>query len=302
MSIATQISRLTSIRNSIKSKLISLGLLQESNGGQTPSTKSGTSQSGNVVIGDDLEACKQAINSINETTPYLLSSTGAKNVAGYKYAQVDTTVFEPIGSSGSINPNAQNAYIGASGGISASAPSGSAPVSLGQISPSGNYQGMSAVNLLYDSNVIKAENIRNGVSIFNITGNYVGSLGVADLRSTGGSSSTSRHVLTIDLDEVVPNFSRSNILSMSGYNLSMSDNASSNFNDKIASFYLIGDSSQFAKAIISQSNGTWLSPTDLSLTITSYEYHPGRTRVAISITSEENKFKGVYMIAMVYTK
>lgn len=174
MSIATQISRLTSIRNSIKAKLVSLGLLQESNGGETPSTKSGTSQSGNVVVGDDLEACKQAINSINETTPYLLSSTGAKNVAGYKYAQVDTTVFEPIGSSGSINPNAQNAYIGASGGISASAPSGSAPVSLGQISPSGNYQGMSAVNLLYDSNVIKAENIRSGVSIFNITGNYQG--------------------------------------------------------------------------------------------------------------------------------
>lgn len=301
MSIATQISRLTSIRNSIKSKLVSLGLLQESNGGDTPSTKSGTPQSGNVVVGDDLEACKQAINSINETTPYLLSSTGAKNVAGYKYAQVDTTVFEPIGSSGSINPNAQNAYIGASGGISTSAPSGSVPVSLGQISPSGNYQGMSAVNLLYDSNVIKAENIRNGVSIFNITGNYVGSLGVADLRSTGGSPSVSRSQLTIDLDEVVPNLSRSNILSMSGYNLSMSDNASSNFNDKIASFYLIGNSSQFATAIISQSDGT-LSPIDLSLTITSKEYITGRTRVTISITSGENKFKGVYMIAMVYAK
>ena len=190
MSIATQISRLTSIRNSIKAKLVSLGLLQESNGGETPSTKSGTSQSGNVVVGDDLEACKQAINSINETTPYLLSSTGAKNVAGYKYAQVDTTVFEPIGSSGSINPNAQNAYIGASGGISASAPSGSAPVSLGQISPSGNYQGMSAVNLLYDSNVIKAENIRSGVSMFGIQGNLsegetVHSISFPDVSSDG---------------------------------------------------------------------------------------------------------------------
>ena len=54
MSIATQISRLTSIRNSIKSKLVSLVLLQESNGGYTPSTKSGTSQSGNVVVADDL--------------------------------------------------------------------------------------------------------------------------------------------------------------------------------------------------------------------------------------------------------
>ena len=102
MSIATQISRLTSIRNSIKAKLVSLGLLQESGGGSTPSTKSGTSQNGGVVVGDDLEACKQAINSINETTPYLLSSMGIKNVAGYKYAQVDGTAFVPAGSSGNV--------------------------------------------------------------------------------------------------------------------------------------------------------------------------------------------------------
>jgi hypothetical protein len=171
MSIATQISRLTSIRNSIKAKLVSLGLLQESNGGETPSTKSGTSQSGNVVVGDDLEACKQAINSINETTPYLLSSTGAKNVAGYKYAQVDTTVFEPIGSSGSIMPYARQAYLGAYG-ITTSAPSGSAPVLLGQVSPTGTYQGMPAASLYYDSNVIKEENIKSGVSILGISGKY----------------------------------------------------------------------------------------------------------------------------------
>ena len=175
MSISSEISRLTALRNRIKNKLNSLGLLvsntpSSGNEGGGSDSKAGTSS--NTVTGDDLDACTEAIESINETTPYLLSSTGAKNVAGYKYAQVDTTVFEPIGSSGSINPNAQNAYIGASGGISTSAPSGSVPVSLGQISPSGNYQGMSAVNLLYDSNVIKEENIKSGVSILGVTGKY----------------------------------------------------------------------------------------------------------------------------------
>lgn len=304
MSISSEISRITSLRNRIRTKLINLGLLTPNQGGGGGGNNSKSSGSTN-----DLEDCTDAIESINETTPYLLSSTGAKNVAGYKYAQVDTTVFEPIGSSGSINPNAQNAYIGSFGGISTSAPSGFVSASLGQISPSGNYQGMRAVNLLYDSSVIKAENIRSGVSIFNITGNYVGSLGIADLRSTGipsgASWNTSRKSITIDLDEYIPNFSRSNILSMCGYNISMGDHATSNFVGIISSFFIIGSTSPMAKVVIVQENGTLLPSYDLGVDISaSYNSNSGVTRIELqpSNSSISNKFMGAYMVSIVYTK
>ena len=96
-----------------------------------------------------------------------MSSTGIKNVAGYKYAQVDGTAFVPAGSSGNVE-TLRSAYVGDSAGVSYQAPSN--PVLLGQITPSTNYQSMQAANLYYDSDAIKAEYIKKGIYILGVEG------------------------------------------------------------------------------------------------------------------------------------
>lgn len=74
MSVATEISRLTGLRNRIKTKLISLGLLSE------------TPRGGVVIVGDDLDACTRAVENISGTRA--ITNTSQVDVAGYQYAEV----------------------------------------------------------------------------------------------------------------------------------------------------------------------------------------------------------------------
>ena len=86
MSIATQITRIKGLRDRIKSHLVSIGLLQlPQSGGDTPIDRDAQSQ---VVVGDDLEACADAIDNIEGTQ--LITATGTTyNVADKQYVRVD---------------------------------------------------------------------------------------------------------------------------------------------------------------------------------------------------------------------
>lgn len=168
--------------------------------------------------------------------------------------------------------------------------------------PTSPYDGLSQVSFSLDSNVVKAENIKNGVSILGVTGNYIGTTGVADLRSTGNPASwnTARDTLTIDLDETVSGFSSSNILSLCGYNITMGNYPSSGsfsaFDGKISSFYIVGANT--SKAVLVDYNNEKLVPTDVSIDCDSYDGQ----RIYIKISNESALFMGAYMIALVYSK
>lgn len=182
MSIASQITRITNLRNNIKAKLIRLGLLQESVGPEP--TRS-------ITVGDDLAACNTAIQSINETTPCWITDTQQTNVAEYKYAQVrdsdliqsnikdGVTILGVTGTyqgSGGTQMDVGDGYYvyGGSGlpqSIRASSPiynpDGSTPYS------GSSYDGFSVVTPVLDPNAtLIASNIKNGVTIEGVMGTY----------------------------------------------------------------------------------------------------------------------------------
>lgn len=149
MSVYSEIVRLRGLRDRLDRKLKSLGLL----------------------IGDgDLEACTDIVEDINEVRPYLISTTGIKNVANYKYAQIDQSAWVPAGTT----PSGLESHLTGLGatGIMSSRPRN--PISIGTVYPNTGSQGMYANALEIDGDVIKAENIKNGVQILGVTGSYTG--------------------------------------------------------------------------------------------------------------------------------
>lgn len=149
MSVYSEIVRLRGLRDRLDRKLKSLGLL----------------------VGDgDLEACTDIVEDINEVRPYLISTTGIKNVANYKYAQIDQSAWVPAGTT----PSGLESHLTGLGatGIMSSRPRN--PISIGTVYPNTGSQGMYANALEIDGDVIKAENIKNGVQILGVTGSYTG--------------------------------------------------------------------------------------------------------------------------------
>ena len=182
MSISSEINRITNLRNSIRTKLMSLGLLQAPSPGPEPRS---------VTVGDDLSACNTAIQSINETTPCPITSTSRVDVAGYKYAQVydadlvqsnikkDVNILGITGTyegSGGTPMTVGIGYItyGGSGSpheIYASNPEynrdGTTPYS------GSTYDGFSVVTPVLDPNpTLLASNIKSGVTIEGVLGTY----------------------------------------------------------------------------------------------------------------------------------
>lgn len=153
MSIASEISRLTGLRNSIRTKLISLGLIASRNRDNA-----------------DLEDCKDAIESINEYTPYLMTQAGIQDVAGFKYAQIDQTAWQPIGEQPTDLCSLQT-NLGENG-IESTIPSHTA--SIGTVYPPHGYRGIWANALAIDTDVIKPENIKAGVKMLGVTGTHHG--------------------------------------------------------------------------------------------------------------------------------
>lgn len=158
MTIASEISRITGLRNRIRTKLVSLGLLQ----------------GGDRAL-NDLAACTTAIESIGGTKN--MTNTATQDVAGYQYAKVSDSNLVP----GNIVSGVS--ILGVVGTASVSPPAArlqertvlyggeNAPNTL---VPSSGYDGISKVNFeLTDANPkLIASNIRNGVKIMGVTGTY----------------------------------------------------------------------------------------------------------------------------------
>lgn len=153
MSIATQISRITALRNRIRAKAMSLGLLTSSRDGAD-----------SINLAD----CTAAIESIDEVSPYMINTPGIKNVAGFKYAQIDQSAWVPAGSTPSGLVSVVTGL--SSAGITQSTPRN--PVSIGTVYPPTGYQGIYANELQIDADVIKPENIKAGVQMLGVTGSY----------------------------------------------------------------------------------------------------------------------------------
>ena len=151
MSVYSEISRLTSLRNRLKTKLYNLGLLRSQNA--------------------KLADCTDAVESIDEETPYLISTAGIKNVAGVKYAQIDESAWVPAGTI----PSGLESHLTGLGAIGIMSSRPRNPISIGTVYPNTGSQGMYANALEIDGDVIKPSNIRNGVQILGVTGNYAGS-------------------------------------------------------------------------------------------------------------------------------
>jgi len=151
MSLYGQYVRLLGLRNRIQDKLVSLGLIANQN-----------------RAAGDLEDCTETIEDIDEVTPYLISTTGIKNVANYKYAQIDQSAWVPAGTI----PSGLESHLTGLGstGIMTSRPRN--PISIGTVYPNTGSQGMYANQLEIDGDVIKAENIKSGVQILGVTGSY----------------------------------------------------------------------------------------------------------------------------------
>ena len=94
-----------------------------------------------LLVGDgDLEACTDIVEDINEVRPYLISTTGIKNVANYKYAQIDQSAWVPAGTT----PSGLESHLTGLGatGIMSSRPRN--PISIGTVYPNTGSQGMYA--------------------------------------------------------------------------------------------------------------------------------------------------------------
>lgn len=158
MTIASEISRITGLRNRIRTKLVSLGLLQ----------------GGDRAL-NDLAACTTAIEGIGGTKN--MTNTATQDVAGYQYAKVSDSNLIP----GNIVSGVS--ILGVVGTASVSPPAArlqertvlyggeNAPNTL---VPSSGYDGISKVNfeLTDASPKLVSSNIRNGVKIMGVTGTY----------------------------------------------------------------------------------------------------------------------------------
>ncbi len=192
MSIATEIIRVGGLRDRIRLKLRGLGLLaanaeeQEREEDEVINQRDGHNQ---VILGNNLSACTSAIELIDETNPCQITSTGVKNVARYKYAQVsdDNLISSNIrrgvsilGVEGSLTNNnnppvnnaAKNLYLSRNTSLINTVPVNS--VQYYHVDTPSGYTGMAPVNLYIDASVITPSNIKKGVSICGVTGNVEG--------------------------------------------------------------------------------------------------------------------------------
>jgi len=171
MSIASKLTTLNSLKDRIRTKLINLGLMSSSD--------------------DGLTDCTEALEDIEEVTPFMMSQAGVTNVAGYKYAQIDQTAWVPAGTTPSGLVSVVS-YLGANG-LERNPPTSQA--SIGTVYPPSGAQGIYANELKIDTDVIKASNIKNGVSILGVAGTL--GLALSYGQKYVGSSSTSTDTLTI---------------------------------------------------------------------------------------------------------
>ena len=148
MSIASKLLTLNGLYQRIQTKLRNLGLMSVSDTG--------------------LSDCTDAIEDIDEVTPYMMTQAGIQNVAGYKYAQIDQTAWVPAGSTPSGLVSVVTGLSAA--GIVDGHPRN--PVVVGTVYPPSGYQGIYANQIELDGDVIKAENIKSGVSILGVNGSY----------------------------------------------------------------------------------------------------------------------------------
>lgn len=192
MSIATEISRLTSLRNSIRTKLIALGILSNAQAdlqdiydgisGITLRTSSNLTVSGATVTapaGYYNSAASVSIHSGSASTPATTitkNPTISVNAAGKITASVSGTQ--------DVTPNVTAGYI-SSGTAGTITVAGSAeqqlstvgattytPGTTDQTIASGKYL-TGAQTIKGDANLI-ASNIRKGVTIFGVTGTFTG--------------------------------------------------------------------------------------------------------------------------------
>lgn len=192
MSIATEISRLTSLRNSIRTKLIALGILSNAQAdlqdiydgisGITLRTSSNLTVSGATVTapaGYYNSAASVSIPSGSASTPATTitkNPTISVNAAGKITASVSGTQ--------DVTPNVTAGYI-SSGTAGTITVAGSAeqqlstvgattytPGTTDQTIASGKYL-TGAQTIKGDANLI-ASNIRKGVTIFGVTGTFTG--------------------------------------------------------------------------------------------------------------------------------
>lgn len=156
MSIATQITRLQNLRNRLRTKILGLGLNQD------PEL--------------DLDDCVGIVEGIGGTQN--ITTTNTYDVAGKQYAKVSDANLTPknivknvsiLGVVGTASVNPQPVSLEARTMLYG----GANPPSV--VYPSSGYDGLSSVTPeLTDANpVLTAGNIKNGVTIMGVTGNYV---------------------------------------------------------------------------------------------------------------------------------
>lgn len=189
MSVATQISRITGLRNRIRTKLISLGLLSP-----TPQ-RSG---------GNDLEDCTDAIEGITGTQA--ITSTAIYDVAGKQYAQVSDA-----------NLIAQNIAEGVTILGVAGTHSGSTPVQLTQSKPMYIGGGTAPSTVYPDSGYLLSmvvptmdatptlvpSNIKAGATIMGVSGNYGYTKKTSDQSTFGGTDTISMNVEFSSFQEIL---------------------------------------------------------------------------------------------------
>lgn len=264
MSVWSEIQRLTSLRDRISRKLVSLGLLSSNS---------------------DLYDCTEAVEDIDEVTPYLISTSGVKNVAGYKYAQIDESAWVPAGST----PSGLESHLTGLGatGILSSRPRN--PISIGTVYPNTGSSGMYANALEIDGDVIKAENIKNGVQILGVTGSYSGSFNRAAAQS---GDTANGYPVVFDISAPITKLKTLYIQSNSN---SPNPVASWQIRSLYVALIYIADGA-FAVAF-TRANGT--SATDTcAFTVTQID--SSTWRLSISVPPSQANFIGVYNLWYTY--
>ena len=199
MTIASEITRLQGLKSRIRTKLISLGLVNSSTA--------------------TLSDCTTAVEGITGTQAITDAST-QYNVAGKQYAQVSSNTLVPsnivsgvnilgVVGTAAVNPPSANLQAGAVyyGGANA-------PASL---YPSSGYDGFSHVTVeLTDANrMLTAGNVRSGVTIMGVTGTYettteakaptlseLKTAGVTDHSVTITPSTSGRHLSQVTIPRI----------------------------------------------------------------------------------------------------